>query len=318
MQRELGFVREPDETIVRGLGNEASQRVMGKVTLILQAKNGHAAIAVEALILHQITGLIPEKEINIDAFVHTQGVDFADNSFHIPQQVDLLLGADVYTQIFLPIKSRRVDGFPLHKTIFGEVVFGQLNCPKELRPSIEPKLDLDASAGARVGLSCNSNGKIVAPPSLKRGSSHDTPQSADVRLAVTNTCAPTHQVAYSSIIQKLSLKPNAPTVGYSFVEARHALDKLWRKFNEYPELKQPHEVAFCQLIKAGFLEEVPQSQQKLRTSRTNYIPHDFVEDFLSNGTGSLRKPPDCFRWLDEGSRRTHTTIPPQSRSIRQR
>jgi hypothetical protein len=70
--RELGFLREPDETYVSGLGDGKSQKVNGKVSLILQTRSGHGVIEVEALILQKVTGFLPSKEIDISSFAHIQ------------------------------------------------------------------------------------------------------------------------------------------------------------------------------------------------------------------------------------------------------
>jgi hypothetical protein len=95
--RELGFVREPDDTWVSGFGEGKSQKVSGKVSLTLQTKGGKGTIAVEALILQKVTGMLPSTEIDISKFAKIKEIDLADNSFHLPQKVDLLLGAETST-----------------------------------------------------------------------------------------------------------------------------------------------------------------------------------------------------------------------------
>jgi hypothetical protein len=281
--RELGFLREPDETYVSGLGDGKSQKVNGKVSLILQTRSGHGVIEVEALILQKVTGFLPSKEIDISSFAHIQDVDSADTTFHIPQQVDMLLGTDVYNKIVLSGKSRNIDGFPLQKTIFGEAISGPLIGHNVMRPS---------SCGYVVTTGPDQTGinkfweeeEIVGTPHLQSGPCPEKHQSADEKLAEKIYADTTRVAENGRIIVKLPFKSNGSQLGYSYAQARKRLDNLWVKFKKNHELVLKYAGAFQELIDNDFVERVPLTEQPVDPSKSYYIPHHCVEKDLSTTT----------------------------------
>ena len=52
--------------------------------------------------------------------------ELSDDTFHIPAQIVIILGEDVYYDIVLPVKFSRVQGFGIVETIFGKAVAGTL------------------------------------------------------------------------------------------------------------------------------------------------------------------------------------------------
>jgi hypothetical protein len=244
---------------VSGLGEGKSQKVNGKVLLTLQTKGGNGTITAEALILQKVTGMLPNSEIDISKFTHIKDVNLADNSFYIPQRVDLLLGADVYHEIVLPGNSRTVDGFRLIKTKFGDAVSGPLIGHNELESSL--------STGYVVSTATDKTGinkyweeeEIVGTPLLPSGPCPEKHQSEQEKVAEKFYKDTTKVSEDGRIVVKLPFKPIPQKLGYSYAQALKRLENLRVKFKKDPVLGAKYTKCFQELIDNHFVERVPHS-----------------------------------------------------------
>ena len=74
-----------------------------------------------------VTNDLPTQEISpVDELPHLAGLGLADPSFHTPGRIDILLGADVYSQIMLkqPMITGAVTDPAAQETIFGWAIVG--------------------------------------------------------------------------------------------------------------------------------------------------------------------------------------------------
>ena len=87
---------------------------------------GPQKLPVTALVLNSIAGNKPSQSINLKQLKSMKSVALADKNFHQPGPVQLLLGADVYEDLFLD-ERRKAHGLQYRKSIFGWVVTGVLS-----------------------------------------------------------------------------------------------------------------------------------------------------------------------------------------------
>ena len=85
--------------------------------------------------LNSIAVNIPSQSINLKQVKSMKNVVLADENFHQPGPVKLLLGADVYEDRFLD-ERRKAHGLHYRKSIFGWVVTGV--CPKCVPTNVNP------------------------------------------------------------------------------------------------------------------------------------------------------------------------------------
>ena len=87
---------------------------------------GPQKLPVTALVLNSIAGKIPFQSINLKQLKSLKSVALADKNFHQTGPVQLLLGADVYEDLFLD-ERKKDHGLHYRKSIFGWVVTGVLS-----------------------------------------------------------------------------------------------------------------------------------------------------------------------------------------------
>lgn len=80
---------------------------------------------VGAFIVPKMLNHIPTKKLDISNWKHLNGIKLADETFHIPSRVDLLLGAAFYGNIIVNGIRKRRNAPTAQRTTFGWIVFGE-------------------------------------------------------------------------------------------------------------------------------------------------------------------------------------------------
>ena len=87
---------------------------------------GPQKLPVTALALNSIADNIPSQSIILKQLKSMKSVTLADENFHQPGPVQVLLGADIYDDLILD-ERRKTHGLHYRKSIFGWVVTGVLS-----------------------------------------------------------------------------------------------------------------------------------------------------------------------------------------------
>ena len=93
---KLNIARSIVEVKISGIGGR-QQAAKELVNLVI----GPQKLPVTAPVLNSIAGKIPSQSINLKQLKSMKSVVLADENFHQPCPVHLLLGADVYEDLFL-------------------------------------------------------------------------------------------------------------------------------------------------------------------------------------------------------------------------
>ena len=118
---KLNIARSIVDVKISGIGGR-QQAAKKSVNLVI----GSQKLPVTAIVLNSIAGNIPSQSINLKQLKSMKSVALADENFHQPGPVQLLLGADVYEDLFLD-ERRKAHGLHYRKSIFGWVVTGVLS-----------------------------------------------------------------------------------------------------------------------------------------------------------------------------------------------
>lgn len=103
-----------------------STPVCGSSFIIVTPHGKQAPILIiDALVVRNITGKIPQTSFAPGKWTHIHNLPLADTLYHIPGDVDLLLGADILSSILYDSLISGIVGEPTAlKTIFSWVLFG--------------------------------------------------------------------------------------------------------------------------------------------------------------------------------------------------
>ena len=131
LMKKLKLPRMPSTISVTGVAHSSPVPSKGSSVLDLSPFHNHnTMIKFTAQILPLITSYRPRYHALPSTWTHLEGLQLADNFESPPNEIDILLGADLYSEILLEGLVKGPVGTPLaQKTIFGWVLSGSIQSP---------------------------------------------------------------------------------------------------------------------------------------------------------------------------------------------
>lgn len=126
--RKLQLKRSEIRGQVTGVGGMSAQ-IEHTTELKIQSRiKNNFELRFNAFVVKQVTDVMPANHINIENWSHVQGLELADPTYHIPGQIDLLLGVNVYADILMSGVIRGDPGTPIaQQTHLGWIISGGQN-----------------------------------------------------------------------------------------------------------------------------------------------------------------------------------------------
>ncbi|KAL0884187.1 hypothetical protein ABMA27_016192 [Loxostege sticticalis] len=126
----LGLKKTNVTNMISGLGDEKPALLSrSMVSLTLKSKLDPSFVTeVNAFVLSNITSHLPGQRVSLDNWVELSQIYLADPQFDVPNKIDILLGAEVYSQILKDGVLRGPMGSPIAQcTTLGWVISGPVN-----------------------------------------------------------------------------------------------------------------------------------------------------------------------------------------------
>ncbi|XP_052745046.1 uncharacterized protein LOC128199462 [Bicyclus anynana] len=118
---------------ITGLGGDRAINSKNLVTIKFKSRfNRGRKIEVTAYVLKDITCYLPEKRFNEINWIELQNLSLADPHFNRPNKIELLLGANVYSQILQDgIKKDSTGTLLAQNTSLGWILTGKVTCQNQ-------------------------------------------------------------------------------------------------------------------------------------------------------------------------------------------
>lgn len=129
-QQKLHLPRTLTTTNIHGVGGIQSA-VHGAVNVLFTSrfKSGQR-FYMQALIMSKLTGQLPSTSLNIKQWYHTHGIELADPYYHLPGDIDVLIGIATYAEIMEEGLRRGKLGEPIAQcSKIGWIIYGQTKSP---------------------------------------------------------------------------------------------------------------------------------------------------------------------------------------------
>ncbi|XP_022170488.1 uncharacterized protein LOC111033862, partial [Myzus persicae] len=123
----LGFKPSRWTVPITGLSGQKVPDVQGIVQLTIQPREcSTPSIKVQPWVLTTITSDMPARQLPVQVRARCSHLSLADPSFDVPAPVDMLIGADIFPQVWNNNKSSSLGpGFPsVYSSVFGWVLIG--------------------------------------------------------------------------------------------------------------------------------------------------------------------------------------------------
>jgi hypothetical protein len=281
---EIGFKKLKSQrlrcdTRVTGLGAEKSHRVHGEANIQIRTSESSKVLSVRALIMPTITGILPSCAIDVSDLNSLTMLELADENFHIPARVDLLLGADVFLDIVKPGETIMRDGIKLIKTIFGWAVSGPIQQPGDASQAMY------AVTSSPVTDDYNKFWELEEIPGLKFSARNNLQfLTKEERYAEEFYDKTTKVMADGRITVALPFRADSPNLGHTKPQAERRMVNVFEKLRRSPDLQKKFEYEFMQFYNLGHMEIVPHEQMAIPVEQSCYTPHHCVFKELSTTT----------------------------------
>lgn len=265
----LGLKKQTINGTISGLGNNIVMHTRHIVSLNLQSEHDKMFnLPVKAYVLKTLTRLLPSTQIDM-RWKHLQGLQLADPNYGTPASVDLLLGAEVYSNIILEGVQLGSSHTPLaQNTRLGWILSGEV---KSINNSTHNVINMHLSTQPE------DNDNLQRFWELESG---DTYKLKKQLTEEEERCEKNYKETYTRdsdgrYIVEIPLKQKNLDYGNTKQIARRRLEYLEKRLDKDEELKTEYTKVLMEYIQLNHMEEITNHENET-TQNSFYMPHHAV------------------------------------------
>lgn len=264
----LGLNKTPSRQTVIGVGGEKSATAKSTVTLKMRSRiDPTVKITVNAFVLKSVTALLPATKVTRVEWVDLADDDLADPEYDRPNKIDVLLGAEVYSQVIQEGIKRNVSGTYLaQNSTLGWILSGTFELDHSNYPAhiTVMHLSLDPDELLRKFW------ELEAEPSRKKTL---TEEENNCEKLYADT---TERDKGGRYIVRLPLRERDPVdkVGESKIIAEKRLKSLESKFRKNSKFKDDYSKVIQEYLQLNHMEKVLENDKN--NPKAIYLPHHAV------------------------------------------
>lgn len=292
---KLNLHRQSNSCQIYGVGNQSINQPHQTTKVVIKPVGKCVPIiSTNAVIMHSVISSLPSNYIQKSNTLKSQlnNIQLADDNFHKPQEIELILGSDILNYIFDGTKIALSSGMAAYGTCFGHVIMGPMashqdqSISKDL--SIEERID-------KVATSVQNFGVHSLEQAIEKFWTTEEPCKEKVVHPNYKECEDFYRETIVRLpdgkyMVRLPLKSERPTLGESSATAYRRFKALENKMLKNSTLAQKY---------IQFMDEYEQmghmSKSNFRTNSEHYfIPHH----------GIFKKDTDKLRVVFDGGSKT--------------
>jgi len=243
-------------------------------------------------VIPKITNQLPQSAFNLKKYKHLNITPLADPWFHIPQDIDMLLGAEFFYFIIQPKKRSGPHGAPVAiSTTFGWIVGGGSSAA----PDESCALHVMRPGGLD---SCLDD---LLTRFWKQEEIHEPSNSfsSSEQKCVDHFIRTHRQLETGQFVVQLPFKDSPDALGLSLKSATRRLKSMEKRLTENPSHYDEYIKFMQEYENLGHMVEIP-AESSENPPHTYYIPHHFV---LKKDSTSTK-----FRVVFDASAKTSTGV----------
>ncbi|XP_073964467.1 uncharacterized protein [Choristoneura fumiferana] len=256
-------------TSVEGL-NCQSSRITKRCDVAISSRHDKYVVDINCFIVPQITQLLPVRKVDCTSLNIPPNIFLADPTFHLPSEIDLLLGAEIFWSVLGTHRISLGKNKPsLNKSKFGYLVSGTvLSCKGNNNNTTVHCNFLQNTADNELQNQLNQFFELETV----RAPDHNILSKDDNACERHFTLNTTRQ-SDGRFIVKMPLKESPGVLGDSYEQALSRFLCLERRFKRDPNFKNKYCDFISEYIKLGHMTE----NKHFNREETSYIlPHHGV------------------------------------------
>ncbi|XP_047038037.1 uncharacterized protein LOC124643200 [Helicoverpa zea] len=266
----LGLKKKPSRHTVLGVGGEKSVTSKFTVDIKLRSRiDPNFQVGVNAYVLKSVTALLPATRVARIEWIDLTEDDLADPEYHKPNKIDILLGAEVYSQIIQEGIKRNITGTLLAQdTSFGWILSG--SC----------EVDPESNVHSHIAVMHSS---VQADDMLKRFWELEAEPSGTKKILTEDEIkcekiftATTKRNSMGRYIVKLPLRDSDPVskVGESKCIAEKRLKSLETRLKKNRTLREDYAKVMQEYLDLKHMRKITEKEKD--NSKAIYLPHHAV------------------------------------------
>lgn len=260
--KQLKIKRQSVDVSVNGI-NQMRTNLNHQVQVSIKSKHDTYTTSISCLVLPRITGQVPAVRINAKHLVIPKDIHLADPTFHVPGDIDLLLGASIFYDLLQTGRYRSNKNEPsFQQTRLGWVLTGSITT-NHTRSSQE------ITTMCSFNELSNQLKKFWELEAISQAQNYSSEEQQCEDLFVNSVV-----VQQTHYVVQLPLKENATQLGESKTEATRRFLSLERRLQRTPSLRTEYQSFMAEYEKLGHMTEVPESKQDNKINY--YMPHHAV------------------------------------------
>ncbi|CAG9121872.1 unnamed protein product [Plutella xylostella] len=263
----LGLKKIPVKGHITGLGGSKNITTNSMVTIKMKSRvNPDLVFEVNAYVLKNITSELPSERVEVMQWFDVTDLELADPNFHVPNKVDILLGAEDYSKVLKEgIKKSSTGEFIAQATSLGWILSGVV--PSLLRPSADINV---------------LHARVEDDELLKRfwELEKDTELTKEQRFTEEEKRCEEHfdrtikRDESGRYIARLPFKDDEIQLDGSEKICHVRLNSLRRKLDKDMNLKEKYSEVFYEYLTLDHMEKVPDEEKGNKNAV--YLPHHAV------------------------------------------
>ncbi|KAL0821968.1 hypothetical protein ABMA28_005356 [Loxostege sticticalis] len=262
----LGLKKIPVRSQISGVGGENSLISKAMVEIEVSSRTDpNVRYQIRAYVLPSITTLLPSEKVKVTEWKEFTELVLADPGYSSPSRIDMLLGAEIYSQILQDgVKKSPVGSLVAQATSLGWILSGAVQISENLPGKIKV-------------MHCQVNDNEL----LKRfweledeiQMSKEKMYTEEERRCEEIFAETTRRDEEGRYIVRLPVTSETPEVTNSLQIAQRRLYSLERRLKD-GDLKEQYKAVINEYVTMGHMELVPENEIKKRGAI--YLPHHAV------------------------------------------
>lgn len=280
----VGLHVVPRKSAIFGIGNTKVSNLIGQVDLVFgPSPTSLDKIVAPAVVMEKVVGMLPQVQLSPEIRKLTNRLKLADDDFHTPGPIDVLLGTDVLGYLLSSQNlTLQPGGLVALATKLGFAVMGQV------LPVPAPLIKEECLFGTALSEAVQRFWEIEEPPTASRMS----PEQEECELFYQNN---TGRLRSGRFITRLPLLTHRPPLGASRMLAEKRLVSMERRMKRDTLFRQKY-VDFMREYED--LGHMTVTSIDWRSLEHYFLPHHAV----------LKSPESKIRVVFDGSAPTSTGV----------
>ncbi|UYV80734.1 hypothetical protein LAZ67_19001563, partial [Cordylochernes scorpioides] len=259
----LGLVQRKSDRMIIGVGNTPVQHSSSTVSVTFCPLNNSEEFSVEAVVTGVLTSEIPNFRLKDPNWPTLKNLKLADPEFYIQAPIDMILGADIYTELMLNGSISLREGLPMAiNTRLGWVLLGKLMGTSESNTEV-CNLSLQSEPELEFVLKRFWETESVPSPDL-------CTQDEDCESLFSNNHG---RDSHGRYWVKLPFRQHRPLLGESREKALRRFLLLEIKLCKNVKLYDQYRGFMKEYEHLNHMERVPIAEVKRELCRCYYMPH---------------------------------------------